>query len=92
MLVNRTHLPLGDGELTAVEQAQLDKLTSGGEESLSVRVRAALQDARRLAQGDEQALAEIAALEKPRRLIPHFNRDLHSLDDLNDFANCLNGA
>jgi hypothetical protein len=52
-------------------------------------VRAALMDARKLAQGDEQALAEIAALEKPRRLVPHFNRDLHSMEDLRAFADQL---
>ena len=94
LLVNRAHLPVGDAELTAVEQAHLDTLTSEREEEheeereepLSVRVRAALLDARRLAQHDEQALAEVATFEKPRRLIPHFNRDLHSIEDLHAFA------
>jgi anion-transporting ArsA/GET3 family ATPase len=91
ILVNRVHTDFGDEELTAADIQRLDQISSPApaSHSLSERVDAALQDARALAAADTKALALLAAVEQPRRYVPHLNRDLHNLADLREFAQQL---
>ena len=91
MLVNRVHEPFGSAELTAADIRRLDAAAAVGSSSrsLSERVDAALQDARALAAADAAALTLLNQISQPRLYVPHFNRDLHSLDDLAAFADRL---
>jgi len=88
VLVNRVHETYGEAELTAAEIHTLDQLSADAPagRSLSERVDAALQDARALAAADRQALQLLERMDQPRWYVPHLNRDLHSLDDLAEFA------
>ena len=88
VLVNRVHLPITSSDPTQTELATLDSLSTINRDnlSLSARVKAALEDARRLASVDGAALSALDSLDQPRRLVPHFNRDLHSMADLTAFA------
>jgi len=91
ILVNRVHGRFGDAELSESDIARLDALSGQRRTgpSLSERVDAALQDARALAAADAAAMTPLDSIDQPRLLVPHFNRDLHSLDDLRDFARKL---
>ena len=91
VLINRVHARFDGGELTEKDIHQLDALSDVefGGRSLSERVDAALQDARALAIADRQSLKLLDELPQPRCYVPHFNRDLHSLDDLSQFAASL---
>ncbi|MCB1686443.1 MAG: ArsA-related P-loop ATPase [Pseudomonadales bacterium] len=88
VLVNRVHLPIANPDPDPQELSSLDSLSSRSVDGLglSTRVMAALTDARRLASVDGAALEQLSALNQPRRLVPHFNRDLHSMADLEAFA------
>lgn len=87
VLVNRVHPAYGGEELTAEDIRLLDSSdTSGSPQSLSVRLDAALQDARARSAADTAALALIDQLNQPRCHVPHFARDLHSMTDLEVFA------
>lgn len=89
VLVNRAHLPVSAMALTSADRARLDALGSPGRDSLATRVQAALGDARRLAAADARALQVLEALDQPRQLVPHFNRDLHSMADLIAFSDAM---
>jgi anion-transporting ArsA/GET3 family ATPase len=89
VLVNRAHLPVGDVTLSGAEADRLDALGSPSHEPLSGRVRAAAADAARLAAADARSLTALDGLEQPRKLVPHFNRDLHSMADLVAFSEAL---
>ncbi|MFV2091210.1 MAG: ArsA family ATPase, partial [Pseudomonadales bacterium] len=81
LLVNRMHLPVPEGEMTSEELALLDGLASADAEPLSERMIGVVKIARELALADERSLAEIVRLDRPRRQVRHFNRDLHSMED-----------
>lgn len=91
VLVNRMHLPVPDGNLSEADLGRLDGLLPAPADgvTLSTRVSSALQDAQRLAAVDAAALSVLDSLQQPRRLVPHFNRDLHSMADLALFAQRL---
>jgi anion-transporting ArsA/GET3 family ATPase len=91
VLVNRVHESFGTQELRAEDIRLLDTLSRQqiASQSLSERVDAALQDARALSAADTTALQLLDELDQPRWYVPHFNRDLHSLDDLGQFASKL---
>ena len=89
VLVNRAHLPVVAGALSGADQARLDALGNPGRDSLAARAGAALDDARRLAAADARSLAALSSLDQPRQLVPHFNRDLHSMEDLVAFSAAL---
>ncbi len=91
VLVNRVRQPFGEGELEAADIRALDGLSDALVDGrrLSERVDAALQDARALAAADQQALELLDDVAQPRRYVPHMNRDLHSLADLEAFAGSL---
>jgi anion-transporting ArsA/GET3 family ATPase len=90
-LVNRVHESFGTEELSAADIRLLDELLPGqvASQTLSERVDAALQDARALSAADSAALHLLDELAQARWYVPHFNRDLHSLDDLLEFAEKL---
>ncbi len=92
VLVNRAHLPVPDIALTAQECARLDGLGVPGRDPLAGRVLAAADDAARLARADARALALLDGLQQKRKLVPHFNRDLHSMADLVAFSEALGQA
>jgi anion-transporting ArsA/GET3 family ATPase len=89
VLVNRTHLPVPPVSLTDADRLRLDALGDPGREGLARRVQAAVADAARLAEADARSLAVLAQLDQPRHLVPHFNRDLHSMPDLEAFSEAL---
>ena len=89
VLVNRAHLPVPDVTIPVAEEEKLDRLGEKGRPALSGRVAAAAADAVRLANTDNRSLAILDQLHQPRKLIPHFNRDLHSLEDLLAFSRAL---
>lgn len=89
VLVNRAHVPVSSLPLTSSDQARLDAIGNPGRESLARRVEASLADARHLAAADARSLAVLESLGQPRQLVPHFNRDLHSMADLIDFSEAL---
>ena len=91
VLVNRVHESYGTQELSAADIRLLDELAPVqiASTTLSERVDAALQDARALSAADTAALHLLDELGQPRWYVPHFNRDLHSLDDLLQFAEKL---
>jgi anion-transporting ArsA/GET3 family ATPase len=93
VLVNRVHADFGHEELSAEDIQWLDNESPAAaiNPSLSVRLDAALQDARALASSDRSALQLLDALERPRCYVPHFVRDLHSMADLRTFAGQLAG-
>ncbi len=89
VLVNRAHLPVTAMPLSSADQARLAALGSADRDNLATRVEAALTDARRLAAADSRSLQMLEALNQPRKLIPHFNRDLHSMADLVAFSDAM---
>ena len=89
VLVNRAHLPVSAMEMSSADRTRLDALASPGRDSLAARVTAALADARHLAEADSRSLALLDNLDQPRQLVPHFNRDLHSMADLVAFSDAL---
>jgi anion-transporting ArsA/GET3 family ATPase len=89
VLVNRAHLPVSTMELSSADRARIDALGNPGRESLAERVEAALVDARRLAAADARSLGLLEHLDQPRQLVPHFNRDLHSMADLVSFSEAM---
>ena len=88
VLINRVHpqpdhdqlLPEDIERLQAISNIQIDG------RSFAQRVQRMLQDASLLGAADARALGLLDELDAPRKLIPHFNRDLHSMDDLKAFA------
>ena len=91
VLVNRAHLPVSAMALSSADRTRLDALGHPDRESLAGRVEAALEDARRLAAADARSLTLLDELDQPRQLVPHFNRDLHSMADLVAFSDALAG-
>jgi len=89
VLVNRAHLPVPAAELTEADVARLDALGTRGLESLARRVASAHEDTVRLSAADARSLAILDDLDQPRKLVPHFNRDLHSMADLVAFSEAL---
>lgn len=89
VLVNRAHLPRERVSLPEADRVLLDALGNPGGSALAQRVLAACEEATRLAAADERSLAILDALDQPRKLVPHFNRDLHSLTDLMAFSDAL---
>jgi anion-transporting ArsA/GET3 family ATPase len=89
VLVNRAHLALPEASLCEDDRLILDALGESDQGPLSGRVAAALEDARLLAAADARALEHLAGLDQPQRLVPHFNRDLHSMKDLIAFSDEL---
>lgn len=89
VLVNRAHLPVAAVVLSDTDRARLDALGSPGLDSLARRVAAAQEDAVRLAAADARSLGILDELDQPRKLVPHFNRDLHSMADLVAFSDAL---
>ena len=92
VLVNRTHLPIEAVSLDTGDFTLLDAIGDDGRESLSSRIVDAMDDALQLAAADARALAHIEHLDQPQRLVPHFNRDLHSMRDLETFSDSLSSA
>jgi anion-transporting ArsA/GET3 family ATPase len=92
VLVNRAHLPASSIALNDTDRLRLDALGIPGGERLSGRVEAAVADAARLAAADARALAVLERIDEPRHLVPHFNRDLHSMPDLLAFSEALTPA
>ncbi len=92
VLVNRAHLPVPSVTLTDADRLRLDALGGADRSRLSERVEAALGDAARLAAADARSLAVLERLDEPRHLVPHFNRDLHSLPDLVAFSEALRSS
>jgi anion-transporting ArsA/GET3 family ATPase len=89
VLVNRAHLPAPSIVLTDTDRLRLNALGNPGRQRLAGRVEAAVADAARLAAADARALAVLERLDEPRHLVPHFNRDLHSMPDLVAFSEAL---
>jgi anion-transporting ArsA/GET3 family ATPase len=89
VLVNRAHLPVPEGDLTEKDLMLIDALGESSAGALSARVAGALDDARQLAAADARALQHLDGIDQPRRLVPHFNRDLHSMSDLMAFSDEL---
>jgi anion-transporting ArsA/GET3 family ATPase len=89
VLINRMHLPPTEAGLSSADRARLAGLSSPGRSPLAERVAAALADAHRLGAADLRALAVLDELDQPQRLVPHFNRDLHSMEDLVAFSDQL---
>ncbi len=89
VLVNRAHLPVAAVSLDATERARLDALGGSGLDSLAARVESAQEDAVRLAAADARSIELLDGLDQPRKLVPHFNRDLHSMADLVAFSDAL---
>jgi len=89
VLVNRAHLPVSAMEMSSADRARLDALGNPGRDSLATRVAAALEDSRRLAAADSRSLEVLETFDQPRQLVPHFNRDLHSMADLIAFSDAL---
>jgi anion-transporting ArsA/GET3 family ATPase len=89
VLVNRAHLPLPEGTLSEDDLMLVEALGESAKEPLSDRVAQALEDARRLVAADSRALQRLESLDQPQRLVPHFNRDLHSMGDLEAFSESL---
>jgi anion-transporting ArsA/GET3 family ATPase len=89
VLINRMHLPPTVADLSSADRARLAGLSSPGHLPLAERVAAALTDAHRLGAADLRALAVLDELDQPQRLVPHFNRDLHSMEDLVAFSDQL---
>ncbi len=94
VLVNRVRADFGTGELEAEDLRALDALSPAcpGGRLLSERVDAALQEARALARADREALKLLDDVPVARRYVPHMNRDLHSLEDLEAFCGSLRGG
>ncbi len=88
VLVNRVHAGFGSAELSPADIHWLDsnQQDTAAVGSLSVRLDAALQDARALAASDRQSLELLDALDQPRCYVQHFVRDLHSMEDLQAFS------
>ena len=89
VLVNRAHLAVPGLELSDADRARLSALGDSDQPNLADRVMAALTDARSLAAADGRSLEVLNSLDQPRRLVPHFNRDLHSMADLLAFSEAL---
>jgi len=96
VLVNRVHLPLetSDGpiegdlmkELMPIGLLADDRV---GALALIERVADAYAAERALVRSDWAALSRLRASELPSHQVPHFNRDLHSMEDLEAFAAAL---
>ena len=96
VLVNRVHLPLetSDGliegdlmkELMPIGLLADDRV---GALALIERVADAYAAERALVRSDWVALSRLRASELPSHQVPHFNRDLHSMEDLEAFAAAL---
>jgi len=86
VIANRVHAPLPDAVVPP-----LDSLADAGVQGLSLaeRVTAAFDDRQRLAVDDGHLLDRLQDTQLPLRQVPHFNRDLHDLDDLGAFARVL---
>ena len=94
VLVNRFHPGYSKAELSATDLAQLREIDQPDRDSLADRLSATLADARELAEADARAVATFSAAtvdghELPRKLVPDFNRDLHSMEDLVAFSDLL---
>ena len=89
ILVNRMHFAMESADLTPDDFTLIDALGEDSGNSLSSRMVAALEDADALAAADARALEVLDRLDQRRLLVPHFNRDLHSMSDLADFAASL---
>ncbi|MEE8078660.1 MAG: ArsA-related P-loop ATPase [Pseudomonadales bacterium] len=93
VLVNRVHPAVSEEPLTSDDIRLLDAVPcdpSAGR-GLSQRVTDAFVEAQNLAAADERALASLRLSAHSSLSVPHFNRDLHSLDDLAEFAEILAG-
>ena len=88
VLVNRVHLPVVGNTPSAEDLAALNALSTVevGGRALADRVMDAFAEAEKLARVDAEALREIDELPLRRRLVPHLNRDVHSMADLAAFA------
>jgi len=91
VLVNRMHLPVGSTLLSEEDRDRLDGITNKDRGPLAARAISTAVDAARLAEADSRALQVLDQLDQPRRLVEHFNRDLHSMADLVSFSERLSG-
>jgi len=93
VLVNRVHPPVAGDSLTSDDIRILDEVAadSTAGRRFSQRVSDAVAEARALAAADAHALVALKLSAHPSLSIPHFNHDLHSLDDLAEFAEILAG-
>ncbi|MEM8767801.1 MAG: ArsA-related P-loop ATPase [Pseudomonadota bacterium] len=89
VLVNRAHSAPRPLALTASQRKLLDELGDPGSDSLAERLLGTRREAEALASADGRALRMIDHLDLKRQLVPHFNRDLHSMADLEAFADVL---
>ncbi len=89
VLVNRAHGAPRAVELSTSQRSLLDGLGDPGADSLTERLLGTHREAVALAAADARALTMIDHLDLERRLVPHFNRDLHSMADLEAFADVL---
>jgi anion-transporting ArsA/GET3 family ATPase len=93
MIVNRVHSAKGLGSITQELGAELLSLNKYGAESQSLteRLIKCSLDQQALAHADSEAIAatEVARQGMPIHKIPHFEYDLHSLEDIQAFANTL---
>ncbi len=99
VLVNRVHLPLQtNGDLPDAdlmnELAPIGSLADTSQAALTLiaRVASAYTTQRALATADAAALSQLLRSDLPSHQVPHFNRDLHSLEDLEEFAAALHCA
>ena len=92
VLVNRVHLceprvdDLDSEELTRLSAVQSDR---PGGESLSARVVEAYAEHRELGSADLSAMQGLFSGDLPVQTVPHFRRDLHSMFDLEAFAQVI---
>ncbi|MCZ6852311.1 MAG: AAA family ATPase [Gammaproteobacteria bacterium] len=96
VLVNRVHLPfatsgdLADADLIS-ELAPIGLLSDKSIDGLTLiaRVTGAYTSQRALVRSDRAALKQLRESELPSHLVPHFNRDLHNMEDMEKFAAAL---
>lgn len=96
MIVNRMHRAQGANKPSAEHWAEVDAWAAAAQRKdasteLSKRIRQTYADQHALAHADEQAIANTSVAQHgiPICRIPHFERDLHSLADLNLFGRAL---
>ena len=89
MIVNRVHHARGPEELADGISAELHALTEDAD--LTERMLLSYAEQNALAHADRPSIASTAVAQKqmPIHQVPHFEHDLHSLEDIKNFANKL---
>lgn len=96
MIVNRVHQAQGPDSLSASARREVDSLTSelGGDDNaatLAERLTQTYAEQHALAEADRAAIdsTQVARQQHAIHTVPHFERDLHSLEDIQAFAEKL---